>query len=343
MLCTTLVHTHCSKFYSSETSINMTLFFIFISLLCLINISSFIVNPILKSNSLYATTATTNNEGSLYVRGKKIKVEIISFGPMGASVKTLDETTNSINEDECRLGLILQSQIAWFREVEGVNLMIGDKVNAYIERIREDDGDRLDLSLKEIGMQRIEVVKNLIMDTLEGSPSSTIPIGDKSAPEYISDYLYGVTKTEFKNAIGALYREGRVIPGRQETRLASDEEQEAAQSRLSSSIIGSNGRGRDRPRADADHTCFVGNLPISINEVILENTVVKILGRDKVKGVRIPKRGEAFAQFGYVELSCADAVKEAVHALKGAECMGRRLRTDFVGNKSKREPNSNSR
>lgn len=304
-----------------------------IVLLCINSIYGFTINPILKSNSL---CATTNNEG--YVRGNKIKVEIISFGPMGASVKTLDETTNSINEDKCRLGLILQSQIAWFREVEGVNLMIGDKINAYIERIRVDDGDRLDLSLKEIGIQRIEVVKNLIMDTLEGSPSSAIPIGDKSEPEYISDYLYGVTKTEFKNAIGALYKEGRVIPGRQETRLASDEEQEAAQSRLSNSNSGRSSNS-DRPRADADHTCFVGNLPISINEVILENTVVKILGRDKVNGVRIPKRNDGYAQFGYVELSSADAAKEAVHALKGAECMGRRLRTDFVGNKSKRGSN----
>ena len=46
---------------------------------------------------------------------------------------------------------------------------------------------------------------------IEGSPSNSIPVGDKSPPEDVSSYFHGLSKRDFKNAIGALYKEGRYV------------------------------------------------------------------------------------------------------------------------------------
>ena len=48
-------------------------------------------------------------------------------------------------------------------------------------------------------------------------------MGDKSTPEDISSYFHGISKKDFKNAIGSLYREGLVAPGGLITSLVPDE------------------------------------------------------------------------------------------------------------------------
>ena len=51
----------------------------------------------------------------------------------------------------------------------------------------------------------------------------SIPLGDKSSPEDIASYFHGISKKDFKNAIGSLYREGLVLPGGLVTSLVADE------------------------------------------------------------------------------------------------------------------------
>ena len=48
-------------------------------------------------------------------------------------------------------------------------------------------------------------------------------MGDKSSPEDIASYFHGISKKDFKNAIGSLYREGLVSPGGLVTTLVADE------------------------------------------------------------------------------------------------------------------------
>ena len=48
-------------------------------------------------------------------------------------------------------------------------------------------------------------------------------MGDKSSPEDIASYFHGISKKDFKNAIGSLYREGLVSPGGLVTSLVADE------------------------------------------------------------------------------------------------------------------------
>ena len=63
-----------------------------------------------------------------------------------------------------------------------------------------------------------------IMDALEGSPNGIIPIGDKSSPEDIGSYIYGISKSDFKNAVGGLYKKGVIKPSDYETELVDENE-----------------------------------------------------------------------------------------------------------------------
>ena len=53
--------------------------------------------------------------------------------------------------------------------------------------------------------------------------TGSIPIGDKSTPEDIASYFHGISKKDFKNAIGSLYKEGLVAPGGLITSIVADE------------------------------------------------------------------------------------------------------------------------
>jgi RNA recognition motif-containing protein len=83
---------------------------------------------------------------------------------------------------------------------------------------------------------------------------------------------------------------------------------------------------------------FVGNLPFTVNEVILENTAVKLLGPGMVAAVRLIRDEHGRPRgFGYVDLQLPEgtdtagrdaAVAAAVLKIKGKECMGRLMRAD---------------
>ena len=160
-------------------------------------------------------------------------------------------------------------------------------------------------------------MSDMIMDALEGSPSGKIPIGDKSSPADIAAYVHGVSKKDFKNAVGRLYRSGKILPGKEETTLIPEEmrtekffeehriskrnaeirkaEPQAPQHSDNIYVTGENKAGKlakllspsntgatPFQRRDESKTIFVGNLPFTVNEKILENTVSKVLGSNKV-------------------------------------------------------------
>jgi len=163
----------------------------------------------------------SSNSG--FEKGDAVQVEIVSFGPMGASVDILAKSHNSddvISMDEPVLGtgLILQSEIQYFRQGRGnVDVVLGEIIPAYVERIREDEETgivKLDICLRKFGGKaKAESLSALIMEKLEMTSGGTIPIGDKSPPELISKEFPGVSKGSFKKAVAALYKQGKVKPG----------------------------------------------------------------------------------------------------------------------------------
>ena len=306
----------------------------------------------------------TSSVKEAFKRGQEIEVTIRQFGPLGASVDINDQNIEA-------KGLILQSEINYFRERRYINaendgdVLIGEVLPAFVERVREDG--KVDVALRPVGVSRMEVVGDMIMDALEGSPSGIIPIGDKSSPDDIGAYIHGISKKDFKSAVGRLYKNGKVLPGKFQTTLVPEEERTSEnfeKNRISKKNVKLKGAKDVEGNAEADtddsntdnstqykgrrladllqgpnysqsrdesKTIFVGNLPFSRNGTILENTVKKIMGPEKIVSIRLAydRDTQKPRGFGYIEFHNDEDVEVALKKLKGVEVMGRKLRVDY--------------
>jgi hypothetical protein len=147
--------------------------------------------------------------------GNEILVEILSFGPLGASVDVVARSHDEkdiIARDAPILasGLILQKEIQYFRQGRGnIDVVRGEILPAYVERVR--DNLKVDVSLRPFGGQaKADLVSHLVMDQLRQSTSGSLPIGDKSDPQDIQDMFPGASKKNFKRALSSLYKRGLV-------------------------------------------------------------------------------------------------------------------------------------
>jgi uncharacterized protein len=85
-------------------------------------------------------------------------------------------------------------------------LRVGDRRDGYVTRVR-DDG-KIDLTLKKPGFSSLGESGDRIVTTLQGA-GGFIDCHDKSPPEKIKQ-AFSMSKKEFKRAIGALYKSGRI-------------------------------------------------------------------------------------------------------------------------------------
>ena len=100
------------------------------------------------------------------------------------------------------LGLIFHNEV--FCRLEQ-----GERVDAYVKEIREEDG-RIDLSLQAPGyVGRIPPLRNRILQELQQAEAGFLPLHDRSNPAAIRA-LFACSKRDFKQALGALYRQGIV-------------------------------------------------------------------------------------------------------------------------------------
>jgi predicted RNA-binding protein (virulence factor B family) len=97
-------------------------------------------------------------------------------------------------------GLIHKNEVFKF-------LRSGKQEKGYIKELRSDG--KIALSLQPVGAQLASSLNAQILDKLRAN-QGTLPVSDKSDPQVISD-LFGVSKGNFKKAIGALYKEGQII------------------------------------------------------------------------------------------------------------------------------------
>ena len=97
-------------------------------------------------------------------------------------------------------GLIHKNEVFKF-------LRSGKQEKGYIKEIRSDG--KIALSLQPVGAQAASSLNSTIVDKLRANAGS-LAVSDKSDPQVISD-LFGVSKGNFKKAIGALYKEGRIV------------------------------------------------------------------------------------------------------------------------------------
>lgn len=84
---------------------------------------------------------------------------------------------------------------------------VGDKLTGYVHRI-SDEG-RIDIMLQQEGREQRDSASAKLLGLLEKN-RGTLALGDKSSPEEIAA-LTGLSKKSFKRAVGALYKERKII------------------------------------------------------------------------------------------------------------------------------------
>ncbi|MDR1556953.1 MAG: GntR family transcriptional regulator [Tannerellaceae bacterium] len=94
-------------------------------------------------------------------------------------------------------GLVYHNEI--FRSLEK-----GESLKGYIKEVREDE--KIDVTLAPLGYRKVEGIASLVLESLKVH-NGFLPLHDKSAPEEIYA-LFACSKKAFKQAIGALYKEG---------------------------------------------------------------------------------------------------------------------------------------
>ena len=152
-------------------------------------------------------------------QGDLIQVEVVRFGPLGASVEIIAHNSHSeqdwIPEEEEPLGygLILQSEIGYFRSSRGgLDVVKGEILPAYVQWVREDG--KVDITLRKPGGKgKADDLGKIILEKLKQTKDNEIPIGDKSSPHDINEMFPGASKASFKRAVAALYKKRLVQPG----------------------------------------------------------------------------------------------------------------------------------
>jgi predicted RNA-binding protein (virulence factor B family) len=87
------------------------------------------------------------------------------------------------------------------------NLRIGERMNAFVKKIREDG--KLDLSLQTNGMAIVSEIQTVILEKLVEN-DGFLPYNDDSSPEDIYRY-FNVSKKVFKKTIGTLFKDKKII------------------------------------------------------------------------------------------------------------------------------------
>jgi predicted RNA-binding protein (virulence factor B family) len=97
-------------------------------------------------------------------------------------------------------GLIHKNEVFKF-------MRAGKQEKGYIKEIRTDGN--ISLSLQPVGEQAASSLNTKILGKLREN-NGVLPVSDKSDPQVISN-LFGVSKGNFKKAIGALYKQGQIV------------------------------------------------------------------------------------------------------------------------------------
>jgi len=95
----------------------------------------------------------------------------------------------------------------------------GDEKTGYIKGFR-DDG-KIDLSLHNVGYQKVEASLEAIMEKLVRH-NGFIAVTDKSSPEEVYK-LFSISKKTYKKSVGALFKQGLITLDSDGIRLVQDE------------------------------------------------------------------------------------------------------------------------
>jgi hypothetical protein len=78
----------------------------------------------------------------------------------------------------------------------------GQKITGYVNKVRDDE--KIDLLLEKPGYEKVDAISQKILDELKQN-RGFMAVSDNTSPEMINA-LFGISKKNFKKAIGSLYK-----------------------------------------------------------------------------------------------------------------------------------------
>jgi predicted RNA-binding protein (virulence factor B family) len=84
------------------------------------------------------------------------------------------------------------------------DLDIGQKLNAFVNKVRPEDG-KTDLLIQPSGYAKMDDISKAVLEELKDS-GGYIPVSDKSPADRVYE-RFGISKKNFKKALGALYKQ----------------------------------------------------------------------------------------------------------------------------------------
>lgn len=146
-----------------------------------------------ESGRIVASAKVEKYLGNLipdYKPGQRVEALVWEHTPIGYKVIV----------DNLFQGMLYQNEL--YRPVE-----IEETVDAYVKMVRPDG--KIDLTLGDRAVNRVRELSDEIMERLNNSGGS-LPYGDKSSPDDIKAE-FKCSKRDFKQAIGRLYKEHRIV------------------------------------------------------------------------------------------------------------------------------------
>ncbi|WFB37820.1 type I-B CRISPR-associated protein Cas8b1/Cst1 [Kiritimatiellota bacterium B12222] len=138
----------------------------------------------------YFESLSETVEPDVFTPWQQVNVEVYAFTDLGIKVAINDEYT----------GLVYGNQVYdGYRE--------GQKLKAYIKLVREDG--KIDVSFQPPHSQHVASTADKIMAHLKASGGKS-DFCNKSHPEDI-EYEFQVSKKIFKQALGKLYKQKRIL------------------------------------------------------------------------------------------------------------------------------------
>lgn len=264
-----------------------------------------------------------------YRRGDTIMAKVLSYGPLGASIKVIDNDRPSA----LYTGLILRSELSYWIELHKYEPALGEVIPAYVQNIRE--GGKIDVSLRPVGFDKVVEAKDKLLELLmDPANNGKVALGDKSLPEDIWKILPGMSKNQLKGGIGALIRDGAIVVTAFEMTIVPENKRVPLQAEPY------NGKAPRGWRAPDDSTVFIGNLAYSSTTMSLARALEDEIGYGKIASIKIATDPDTGRSRGYahVDFFNADVAKEALKNLPGALCDGRELRIESKSRVRDRDP-----
>lgn len=125
-----------------------------------------------------------------YHEGESVRLLVASKSPLGYNLIV----------NHAHRGMIYEN--------EAPGLKVGETVAGYIRAIRPDG--KLDVALGQAGHRRIAGNTEIVLAKLAAAPHGRLPYHDNSLPEEIRE-VFGLSKKAFKQAIGTLYKERKIV------------------------------------------------------------------------------------------------------------------------------------